>query len=300
MVALLGSATIGSLQMELGAIQGTVKDEQGQPIEGVTIKLKDLTRGREVEVKTDKRGTFYRRGLPAVDYEFTVEKEGYNPIQDHLKLSAGLEKRYDFKLVRAVPEGAEEFARGVAAFNHGDNAAAAAAFEAAMKKAPDLPEVRVNLALAYLRLSRTADAVAQLEQARALAPDKPSVLFQLGEAYVDMKDYDKAVATIEEGLKKAPNSSDPVALDGMVTLGAVFFARGDNDNAIAQFDRVLAIKADAPAPRLGLAKALSSKGEVAKALEEFKRVVSSAPGTPEATEAEAFIKALAKPKAPGA
>ena len=99
MVALLGSAAIVSAQMELGAIQGTVKDEQGQPIEGVTIKLKDVDRGREVELKTDKKGTFYRRGLQAVDYEFTVGKQGYNAINDHLKLSAGLEKRYDFKLV---------------------------------------------------------------------------------------------------------------------------------------------------------------------------------------------------------
>lgn len=295
MVALLCSAAIVSAQMELGAIQGTVKDEQGQPLEGVSIKLRDVARGREVEVKTDKNGTFYRRGLQAVDYEFIVEKAGYNPIKDHLKLSAGLEKRYDFKLVKAAPEGAEEFARGIAAFNSGDATGAAAAFEESMKKAPDLPEIRVNLALAYLRLSRTADAVAQLEKARSMAPDKPSVLFQLGEAYVEMKDYDKAITTIEEGLRKAPNPSDPIVLDGVVTLGAVYFAKGDNDKAIAQFEKVLAIKADAPAPRLGLAKAQFSKGDAARALETFKQVVSTAPGTPEAAEAEAFVKELEKP-----
>ncbi len=292
MVALLSSATPASAQMELGAIQGTVKDEAGKPIEGVTIKITDSAHGREVQVKTDKSGSFYRRGLQAVDYDFIVEKPGYNPIRDHLKVSAGLEKRYDFKLVKGAPEGAEEFARGVAAFNSGDNAAAAAAFEESMKKAPDLPEVRVNLALAYLRLSRTPDAVAQLEKARSLAPDKPSVLFQLGEAYVEMKDYDKAISAIEEGLKKAPNVTDPVALDGMVTLGAVFFSKGDNDRAIAQFERVLSIKADAPAPRLGLAKAYSSKGDSEKAIANFRQVISTSPGTPEAAQAEAFINAL--------
>src|SRR5215510_16276644 len=160
---LLGVATPISAQMELGTIQGTVKDEAGNPIEGAVIRITDSERGRAVEVKTDKKGTFYRRGLQAVDYDFIVEKPGYNPIKDHLRVSAGLEKRYDFKLVKGAPEGAEEFAKGVAAFNKGDNAAAAAAFEVSMQKAPNLPEVRVNLALAYLRMSRTADAVAQLE-----------------------------------------------------------------------------------------------------------------------------------------
>lgn len=292
-MALLGSVIVVSAQMELGAVQGTVKDEAGQPLEGVTIRLKDVDRGRDFETRTDKRGTFYRRGLPAVEYEFTVEKPGYKPIHDSLKLSAGLEKRYDFKLVKAAPEGAEEFVRGVAAFNRGDNEGAAQAFEATLKKS-DQAEVRVNLALAYIRLSRMADAIAQLEKARTLAPDKPSVLFQLGEAYIEMKDYDKAVATIEEGVKKAPNRSDPIALEGMVTLGAVYFAKGDNEKAISQFEKALAIKADAPAPRLGLAKAYFSKGDVEKALQHFKQVAATAPGTPEAAEAETFIKELTK------
>jgi len=257
--ALLGSAAGASAQMELGSVQGTIKDDAGQPIEGVTVTLKDAGRGREVQVKTDKGGKFYRRGLQAGNYELIVEKAGYNPIRDSLQVSAALEKRYDFKLVKAAPEGAEEFARGVAAFNRGDNQAAAQAFEESMKKAPDLPEVRVNLALAYFRLSRTADAVAQLEKARDLAPDKPSVMFQLGEAYVDMKEYDKAVAIIEQGLSKVPNVSDPMALEGIVTLGAVYFAKGDNDKAIASFEKALAAKPDAAAPRLGVAKAISAK-----------------------------------------
>jgi tetratricopeptide (TPR) repeat protein len=294
MVALLGSATIVSAQMELASINGTVRDEAGQPLEGVVVKLKDVARGREFETKTDKGGRFVRRGLQAVDYEFTVEKPGYNPIKDSLKLAAGLEKRYDFKLVKAAPEGAAEFAKGVAAFNSGDNASAAKAFEETLAKAPNLPEVRINLALAYLRLGRAPDAVAQLEKARELAPDKPSVLFQLGEAYVEMKDFDKAIASIQQGLAKQPDLKDPVALDGTVTLGAVYFARGDNDSAIAQFQKAATANPRLPAPHIGLGKAYFSKGDVNRALAEFRTVVSSSPGTPEATEAQAFIQELEK------
>jgi len=83
-----------------------------------------------------------------------------------------------------------------------------------------------------------------------------------------------------------------------VTLGAVYFAAGDNERAIARFEQALAARPDAPAPKLGLAKCAFSKGDVDQALRYFKDVAASAPGTPEAAEAEAFIKEIEKKKGP--
>lgn len=300
-LAVMGAASfaapLAAGQMELAIIQGTVKDEAGQPLEGVTFRLKDIGRGSETSVKSDKNGRFYRRGLQAVEYELVVEKEGYQPINDKVKLSAGENsRRFDFKLVKAAPEGAGDFAKGVEAYNRGDHQAAVQAFEAAVQKAPDLPEVRVNLALAYFRLQRTADAVAQLEKAAALAPDSPRVQFQLGGAYVEMQTLDKAMAAFEKGLAKSSDATDPLVWEATTTLGAVYFAKGENDKAIAQFEKALAAKPNAAGPTLGLGKAQFSKGDVTKALELFQKVVASAPGTPEAAEAEVFIKELKKPQ----
>jgi tetratricopeptide (TPR) repeat protein len=272
-----------------------VKDDAGRPLEGVTFRIKNVGRGRETTIKSDKDGKFYRRGLEAVEYELVVEKEGYQPINDKIKLTAGTDRRLDFKLVKAAPEGAGDFAKGVEAYNRGDHQAAVQAFEAAVQKAPELPEVRVNLAMAYVRLQRTADAVAQLEKAAALAPDSPRVQFQLGGAYVEMQALDKAMAAFERGLAKQSDPSDPLVWEAMTTLGAVYFAKGENDKAIAQFEGALAAKPNAAGPKLGLGKAHFSKGDVPKALELFQQVVASAPGTPEAAEAEAFIKELKKP-----
>jgi tetratricopeptide (TPR) repeat protein len=287
-------------QMELGVMQGTIVDEAGKPIEGASLRLTDLERGREISLKSDKSGRFYRRGLQAVEYEMVVEKEGYQPIKDRVKLVAGTDRRFDFKLAKAAAAGAEEFQRGVAAYNKGDFAAAAQAFEAAVQKAPAVPDLYVNLALAYFRLNRMPDAVTQLEKAASLGPDDPKIQFQLGSAYVEMQQYDRAVATFERGLAKQPSLADPLAYDATVTLGAVYFAKGDNDRAIAQYEKALAARAGAAAPTLGLGKAHFSKGEVDKALALFEQVVASHPGTPEAVQAEAFIKELKKNKGPGA
>ena len=292
--ALLCGAPVAFSQIELGVIQGVVTDEAGNPLADVTFRIRDAGRGREFTIKSDQSGRFYRRGLPAVEYEITVEKDGYQPIRDKVRLNAGVDRRFSFKLVRAAPPGAEEFAQGVEAFGRGDHAAAAKAFEAAVEKAPDLPEVRVNLAMAYLRLQRKADAIVQIEKAASLAPDVPSLLLQLGGVYVETNDLDKAAAAFEKGLAKLPNLTDAMAYDATVTLGAVYFATGRNDQAMAQYERALAARPNAPGPTLGLAKIYFSKGDTAKALELFRLVVASSPGTPEATEAGKFIAALSK------
>jgi tetratricopeptide (TPR) repeat protein len=300
-VALLARATVATAQMELAVIQGTVVDEQnGAPLQDVTIRMKDLDRGRETVIKTDKGGKFYRRGMQAVAYEIAVEKEGYRPIHDKLDLKAGVEGRFNFKLAKASPLGAEEFQQGVAADNKGDFKAAATAFEGAIQKAPTLPELYVNLALAYFRLDRKAEAVTQLEKAAALGPDDPKIQFQLGSAYVEMNTYDKAVTAFEKGLASKPDlAADPLALEAASTLGAVYFAQGDNDKAAAQFQKVLAAKPGAAGATLGMGKVHFSKGEVDKALALFEQVVAQHPGTPEAVQADAFIKELRKSKPPG-
>jgi tetratricopeptide (TPR) repeat protein len=280
--------------MELGVMQGTITDEAGQPLEGAIVRLKDLERGREITIAADKNGRFYRRGLQAVEYEMIVEKPGYQPVRDKARLVAGTDRRFDFKLAKSAPEGADDFAKGIAAFNRGDAAAAVLAFEAAAQKAPKLPEVAINLALAYFKINRPADAVAQLERAAALAPGQASVQFQLGSAYVELQSYDKAAEALERGLAKAPDLTDPLAYEATVTLGAVFFAKGDNDKAAGYFTKALAARPGAAAPTLGLGKVHFSQGDTAKALALFDEIVAKHPGTPEAAQAATFIKELRK------
>ncbi len=298
-VTALGLTTAARAQGEMGNIKGLVTDEQGQALEGAVLKLHNVGKGGEFTTKTDKKGMYYKRSLPSGDYEFTLEKDGFKPVSDKFKVAAGGDHKFDFKLAKGAPEGAKEFAQGFEAFNKGDNAGAAAFFEAALVKAPELPEIHVNLAIAYLRLNRKPDAVAQLEQAAKLAPNEPRILFQLGGAYVEMKDFDKAMAAFEQGLAKQPDlQKDQLALEGTVTLGAVYFAKGEIDKSIATFERALAAKPGAPVPMLGLGKAYLSKGDTDKALKQFEQVIAGAPGSPEAKQAEAFISGLKKPGSP--
>ncbi len=293
-VLLSAGVTPAVAQMELGVIKGQVVDDAGQPLAGVTIKLVNIDRGREVVLTTGKDGRFYRRGLQAVEYEMSVAKDGYQPVADRVKLVAGTDRNFDFKLAKAAAGGAKEFEAGVAAFNAGNFDQAATQFQAAIAQAPTVAPLHVNLALAYLGMKRTADAVTSLEKAAALAPADPSIQFQLGSVYVDQQAYDKAVAALEKGLSLKGDLADPLAADAASTLGAVHFAQGRVADADAQFQRVLAASPRHAGATLGMAKVHFSKGDAAKALELFDRVVAEHPGTPEATQAATFIKELRK------
>jgi len=293
-VVLLCSTTPAVAQMELGVIKGQVVDDAGQPLAGVTIKLVNIDRGREVVLTTGKDGRFYRRGLQAVEYEMSVTKDGYQPVGDKVRLVAGTDRNFDFKLAKAAAGGTKEFQEGVAAYNAKDFAGAAAKFEAAIAQNPTVAPLHVNLAMAYLGLKRNAEAVASLEKAVALAPADPAIHFQLGSVYVDLQAYDKAVPAIEKGLSIKGDLTDPLTADAASTLGAVYFAQGKVAEAEAQFQRVLAAVTGHPGATLGMAKVQFSKGDAVKALELFEQVIAAHPGTPEAAQAATFVKELKK------
>lgn len=294
-MALLCSSIPATAQMELGVIKGRVADEAGAPLADVAIRLVNADRGREITLKTGKDGRFYRRGLQAAEYAISVQLDGYQPVNDKVRIVAGTDGDFDFKLAKAAAGGSKEFQEGVAAYNAGDFATAAQRFEAAIAQSPTVTALHVNLALAYFGLKRPAEAVASLEKASALAPGDASVHYQLGSAYVDVQAYDKAVAVLQKGLGSSPDlAKDALAAEATATLGAVYFAQGKVTEAESAFQKVLAARPDAAAAQLGMGKVHFSRNEVAKALELFEKVIAAHPGTPEAGQAATFVKELKK------
>lgn len=282
-------------QMELGVIKGRIVDDAGAPLAGVTIRLANTERGREIALSTDKDGRFYRRGLQAGEYAVKVEHPGFQAIDDKIRLVAGTDRNFDFTLAKAAAAGSKAFQEGVAAYNAKDFQQAAAKFEAAVAGSPTVAPIYVNLALAYFQLKRSGEAIAVLEKAAALAPNDASIQFQLGSAYVDSQAYDKAVAALRAGLAGTPDlAKDAMAADATATLGAVYFAQGKVADAETEFQRVLVAQPANAAALLGMGKVHFNRNESAKALELFERVVATHPGSPEASQAETFVKALKK------
>ena len=279
-------------QSEFASLQGKVLDDQGQPIEGATLNLKDVTRGGETTFVTDKKGFFYRGNLRASEYELTISKAGYQGFRDRLSFKPGEESRQDFRLGPASSPAEDAFRKGVDAFSRGDYVSAAQAFEEVVRLAPDSAEGHTNLGLAYLQLSRTEEAVAALEEASRLAPDSFATGVQLAAAYAQANQTEKAIGAFENAFTKRHGPSDPIAVEARLGVGSLYFATGRVADAIDTYQKVLETSPGSAGALLGLGKCYFNSGEVERARQYLEDVVATAPDSPEAAEARRFLEQL--------
>ena len=295
--ALLCGAVPADAQMELGVIKGRVVDEAGKPIQGVAIRLVNVGRGREVTITTDKDGRFYRRGLQVGGYELKVEHQGYQPVSNKIKIAGGTDSNFDFSLAKAAAGGSKEFQEGVAAFNAKDFARRRREVRGGNRPVADGGAAARQPGAGLLPVEAAGRGRRQPGEGGARwPPTTPPIQFQLGSAYVDTQAYDKAVAALREGPDAARRTWPRIRWRPKPPRRS---ARSISRRARFPKPRPSSRRCSPPRPgnagaTLGMAKVHFSKGDAAKALELFEQVVAAHPGTPEAAQAETFIKELKK------
>ena len=150
-------------------IQGKIVDQDGNPIAGAKITLRD-NRGRMFVAKTKKDGSYYKRGIPPGTYEFTIEAKGYRTRTFTLTLRAGAVERNDIPLVPATAEdiGGEDYVKAIEHFKNKEYQQAAALMEKVIEREPDLGPAYYNLGLIYLAMEQNEKAIEKRKLAKVL------------------------------------------------------------------------------------------------------------------------------------
>jgi TonB family protein len=79
-----------SAQVQFGTVSGTVSDQNGRPINGVTLVLSNAPAQTKHEVKSDVAGHYEFVGVPAATYELTFALPGMSTIKrEGLSVSGG-------------------------------------------------------------------------------------------------------------------------------------------------------------------------------------------------------------------
>ncbi len=87
---LLADPVFAQSQATTGVIEGTVTDESGATLPGVTITLVNTASNIERELVTSARGRFRAVQLPVGPYKLTAEMEGFETlVRTDIKLTAG-------------------------------------------------------------------------------------------------------------------------------------------------------------------------------------------------------------------
>lgn len=298
LVTLLAASPL--LAVGQGRMFGLVKTQEGEPVAGanITVTCASLPTFK-LELMSNDQGKYTVALVDATKtYVYRIEKEGFQPLEEQVKIPIGSNTERDFTLLTpqqlraaggapVVDPAIETYNAGVALLNAGDRPGAIAKFEEAVKLDAELAAGWSALAMVRAQAGEHAAAVAAAEKAVAIDPGDTRALRVQVDGYRALGQDDKAAAA-----KRALAEADPAsaALD-FYNQGVDLYNGGQTDQALALFEKSLA--ADPNYARthymLGLCYAGS---DTAKAKTHFQTFVEMAPDDPDAATAKEMINYL--------
>jgi hypothetical protein len=93
------AAIEASAQTTEGSLRGSIRDEQGAPMPGVTVTAKSPSTTRPLVVVTDETGGYRLLNVPPAVYSVTAELPGFTTlVRENITVGAGLNLAIDFTL----------------------------------------------------------------------------------------------------------------------------------------------------------------------------------------------------------
>jgi tetratricopeptide (TPR) repeat protein len=299
-----------------GRLQGTVKDENGKPVQGAKITLRkgtdrvEPTADGPASITTDKNGKWSILGLAGGTWGILIEKEGYllsegqtpvnefgpaPPINVTLKpIPKEVIQKAQEESAAGKAKVAIERANGLLA--EGKYAEARAAYQEGMAKLQEQKEtqdpavlISIQRAIAdtYFREKNVNQAVETLKQALTLAPDDPVTLQLLVNILVGAGRETEAqqyMAKLPQGTKVDANT--------LLNIGIQHFNDGKMDQALPQFDRVVRENPDLPDAYYYRALVYLNQGKNAEAKADLQKLLEIDPNNKYAKDAREFLKDL--------
>ena len=223
-----------------GKVIGYVYDEQGNPLEGVKVKLYSLKSQSGFETATDAKGKWKAFYIGGGEWNIDFEKTGYIPK----KISAEIkeyDKNHDIEVKLKKIEGVvitedlkAELSKGNELFDG--------------KKYKDAMEI-------YKKI---------LEE----FPDAYIIHQNIGNCYFQMEKYDQAEEYYRKVLEK-----DPENQESMLLIGNCYSNRGEEDKALEWYNRIEFEKIDDPMVLFNIGSNFYNQSKFEEALKYYKKAV---------------------------
>lgn len=293
-----------------GRIHGTVKDEAGNPLEGVKIVAQHLKYNTTFESRSDKKGKWAIAGLGTGYFRITATKEGYAPVYHEMKVSQFSRNNppIHFTLkkiqVRSLNSPAIEDEASLAIFEEGNNLfdqgkyqEAIPKFEEFLSKNPTLFHVHINLGNCYRELGDyeqalkhyqiVLDKVKETSGSYEGSEVAARALASMGHVYIKQGDLTKAREYLKQAVDIFPQD-ETLAFN----VAEIYFKERQIDEAIKYYQLAIKIKPDWAPPYRQLGYAYLNKGDYRPAVENLKKFVELAPDDPQAETIRNLIPKL--------
>lgn len=294
-----------------GRINGTVVDENGNPVEGAVIVVESLQTTTKLEGKSDKKGHFAVAGMGTGMWRITASKSGYlssstemyvRQLTTNPPITFTLKKVTGLAALTTDETSMKLFDEGNKLIEAGQYDEALKVFEEFMTKYPQVHQVRLNIGTCYLKKEELDKAEAEfkavLDKTIEVYGDykkDPAASLRafsgLGEIYLKRNDLDTARKYFTQALEISPE--DEVAA---YNVAEILFSNQNIDEAIRFYEMAIKIKKDWSKPYHKLGLAYLNKGDYEKALENLQKFLEMDPNNPEAPQVKNIIEAVEKIK----
>lgn len=255
-MAVAGALAVAAAAQTMGRINGTVKDENGNPWPGVTVVIHSDDTGTTFTVKTNEKGEYSRMGVPSGVYTITFETDKFPEQVFRVRVAGGAALTQDLsfkdllaknpKYLEAEKKRAEakkKFTELKTHFNAGRQAITQ--IDTLKKELPSQPAAQqAQTKQQIAQLSQTA--ITELEQAQKIAGPKntnlPTITGNLALAYEAAGKRDEAATAFAQAAQLDP--TNPNYLLGAATNLAY---AGKLEEASADCEKMAALPGAQPA-----------------------------------------------------
>lgn len=273
-----------------GKLVGKVTDKSGKGLEGVTITLKNPAVETETfTVKTKEDGRYAITGLEPILFIITIEKEGYVPRENQVKIRAGIKIEQDFEMltpqeVRALtpitPEeqATMDFNQAVDLYGQKKFDEAIPLLNKALENNKELYQAHMVMADISLQKNDEAGANKALDAALAIKPDLTDAYLMKGNIANKAGNKDEAIKNWSTYVESNPNPTI------YYNIAALHTQKQDFDKAIEAYKKAIELKPDYAEVYQTLGNIYVQKKDYKNAKLNYTKFLELKPDAPEAKE----------------
>lgn len=283
-------------QMGTGRVSGTVKDQEGNPIEGATVTAQAGDSSRILEATTDDRGRWAILGFRSRTYDFSVEAPGFMPYNYQAPMKqAGKNPDMDLVLERAqmgrsAGTGGGLLAEAQELHQAGRFEEALGKYDEVLMSDPTVYQVNLNRAAVLRELNRLDEADAAYRLVLDQEPGNAAALVSLADMAVKAGNLDEAIVHFEAAVNATDDEIIPF------NVAQIYFQNGEMDKAIEFYQEAADRRMDWAEPHVQIAMVHLNRGDMAAAAEHLQMAIEVEPDSAAAAQALGMLDALPKPE----
>jgi len=295
-ILLLASLVVAQDWTGQGRQVGFVYDEEGNPLEGVKVKLLFVKTQSGFETTTDDKGKWAAMGVNGGQWFIDFELVGYEPkkimtnILDYRQVNKPIEltlKKVEGLFV--TEDLKEKYKDGIDLFNEGKYEESIQIFNSIVEKFPDAYIVYMNLGHSYFQMENYDEAEKYYLQVLEREPNHVNTLIGLGNCYMNRGDTDKAMEWYNK--IEFDKIEDATVL---YNVGTVFYNNSKFDEALKYYKKAVEVQEDFLDAIYQLGLSYLTKGSNTEALVQFESYLKFDPDSQRASQVQSFIDYLKK------